>query len=285
MKQASLPVRTVVILFDNVLIATDNVDIIDNALIYIDGMFPKAKLHIISIYDKSQVTTEHLDNVFNRLSQEGAEEVAVLTKKKLEKLKMKASVTVLEGKPAEEIASYVRIREIDLIIAETYDKYGLQTKKLEPLIEDLARKVKVPILAMNTPDHLRKPVRVLVVTDEDKDVTCVKRLLYRLYSNYKCSFTFLVPRTDEKGIKAKLTKPILDMGLGLRTKGARLGTLTNLTTLANAAIEHSQTHDMMVFAHHKRKMADLFSSTLRQVLLKSKVPVVVVYPHHKINMG
>jgi len=42
---------------------------------------------------------------------------------------------------------------------------------------------------------------------------------------------------------------------------------------------------MVVFAHHKRKMADLFSSTLRQVLLKSRVPVVVVYPHHKINMG
>ena len=82
----------VVFLFERVLITTDNVDIIDNALIYIDAMFPKAKLHVISIHDKSQVTTEHLDNVFNRLSQEGAEETAILTEKKLKHLKMKAKV-------------------------------------------------------------------------------------------------------------------------------------------------------------------------------------------------
>jgi nucleotide-binding universal stress UspA family protein len=273
----------VVFLFEKVLITTDNVDIIDNALIYIDAMFPKAKLHVISIHDKSQITTEQLDNVFNRLSQEGAEETANLTEMKLKQLKMKAKVKVLEGKPGKEIAAYVKKNGIDIIIAETYDKYGLQTKKLEPLLEELARQVNVPLLAMNTPDNLRKPKRVLVVTDETEKITNVNRLLNYLYSSYKCSFTFMVPRADAKGVKTKLTKPILDMGLSLKTKRARVGTLTNLTTLANAAIEHSQTHDIVVFSHHERKMADLFSNSLKQVFLKSKVPVIVVYPHHKIK--
>jgi len=173
--------------------------------------------------------------------------------------------------------------DIDIIIAETYDKYGLQTKKLEPLLEELARHVNVPLLAMNTPDNLKKPSRVLVVTDEAEKITNVKRLLSYLYSSYKCGFTFMVPRADEKGCKTKLTKPILDMGLSLKTKRARVGTLTNLTTLANAAIEHSQTHDLVVFSHHERKMTDFFSSSLKQVFLKSKVPVIVVYPHHRIR--
>jgi len=271
-------------MFDDVLIATDNVDIIDNALMYVDAMFPRAKLHIISIYDKSQVTTEHLDNVFNRLSQEGAQEVAVLTKKKLENLKMKAKVTVLEGKPAKEIATYTSRNEINIIVAETYDKYGFQTKKLEPLLEDLAQRVDVPLLVMNTPENLKKPSKVLVVTDEDTDVTCAKRFLHYLYTTYRCSFTFLVPRAGSKGVKAKLTKPILDMGLSLKTKKARLGTLTNLTTLANATIEHSQTHDLVVFSHHARRMTDFFSNTLKRVMLNSMVPVIVVYPHHRIRV-
>ncbi len=272
-------------MFKNVLIATDNVDIIDNALLYVDTMFPDARFHIISIYDKSQVTTEHLDNVFTRLSQEGAEEVAVLTKRKLKKLKMKADVTVLEGKPAQEIATYVLKKRIDVVVAETYDKYGFQTKKLEPLLEDLAQRVDVPLLVMNKPKHLKKPKRVLVVADEGEDVRTTKRFLHYMRSVYDCGFTFMVPRADAAGEKAKLTKPLLDMGLDLKTKGAPLATLTNLTSIANAAIEHSQTHDLLVFSHHKPKMTDLFSNTLKRVLLKSRVPVVVVYPHHKIRVS
>jgi len=81
-----------------------------------------------------------------------------------------------------------------------------------------------------------------------------------------------------------LTKPILDMGLSLKTKKARLGTLTNLTTLANATIEHSQTHDLVVFSHHAKKMSDFFSNTLKRVMLNSMVPVIVVYPHHNIKV-
>lgn len=272
-------------MFDNVLIATDNVDIIDNALLYVDSMFPGAKFHIISIYDKSQVTTEHLDNVFNRLSQEGAEEVAVLTRSKLDKMKMKATVTVLEGKPAEEIAAYVAKNKIDMIVAESYDKYGFQTKKLEPMLEDLAQRVDIPLLVMNTPKNLKKPRRVLVVTDEGNDIMTTKRFLHYLSSAYGCSFTFMVPRADSTGDKAKLTKPILEMGLALKTRGARLSTLTNLTSLANGTIEHSQTHDLVVFSHHTPRMTDLFSGTLKKVMLGSRVPVVVVFPHHRIRVS
>ena len=74
------------------------------------------------------------------------------------------------------------------------------------------------------------------------------------------------------------------MGLTLKMKGVRVSTLTNLTTVDNAAVEHSQTHDMLICSHHMRKMEDMFSKTLDNIVMNSRVPVLVVHPNDKVQV-
>ena len=76
-----------------------------------------------------------------------------------------AHLTIREGKPAEEILQYAKLRQPDLIVMETEGRSGLQRLARKSVAEEVLRHAEVPVLLVRPGASRKTWSRILVALD------------------------------------------------------------------------------------------------------------------------
>ncbi|GEM_PF-592272 len=145
--------------FDNfrILVATDGTEASENAVGLAVELAKSldCDLHAVSV-------------ICNQLKRQNAEDALA----QVEKMYPKANVVVREGKPAEEIVSYAKEINANLIIVGSSNKSRLERLFIGSVSEKVVRHAKISVLVARSP---KLPKRVLVTTDGSE---CSNRALY-----------------------------------------------------------------------------------------------------------
>lgn len=148
-------------MFKNILVATDDSKLVNNAIEYTANCFPDADYHIISVINTStpsvpitDILMEDLKESSRRAIQDG---VDILKKRDIEDCKR----VIRKGAPSEEIVKYSEDYNIDLIVMGTQSKSGTQIYEIGETCLHVLEHSSVPVLLFDYIVDIKKPKKLL----------------------------------------------------------------------------------------------------------------------------
>jgi len=148
-------------MFENILIATDDSQLVKNAIKYTANAFPDANYHVLNVINTSNKSIPKTDILMEDLKKsakmaiEDAEDILHdMDIKNIEK-------SVKKGVPSEEIVSYSEKYDIDLIVMGTQSKTGTQTHEIGRTCLHVLEHSHAPVLLFDNIVEIKKPKRIL----------------------------------------------------------------------------------------------------------------------------
>jgi len=148
-------------MFKDILIATDDSQLLKNAIRYTANAFPDSRYHILNVIDTSEKSVPKTDILMRDL-------------KKVSKMAIKDAVDILddmgiknikksirEGVPSKEIVRYSEEHNCDLIVMGTHSKTGTQKFEIGVTCLHVLEHSHAPILLFHTMMEIKKPKKLL----------------------------------------------------------------------------------------------------------------------------
>ncbi len=155
-------------MFKNILIATDDSQLIKNAIEYTANSFPGANYHIISVINTTSpsipitdILMEDLKEASRRAIKDGVE---ILEKMGVEDCKK----VIRKGTPSAEIVKYSEEKNIDLIVMGTQSKSGTQIYEIGETCLHVLEHSSIPVLLFDYIVEIKKPKKLLHPTSGTK---------------------------------------------------------------------------------------------------------------------
>ncbi len=153
-------------MFKDILIATDDSQLVKNAMRYTANAFPDSRYHILNVIDTSEESIPYTDIIMRDL-------------KKASKMALRDGVEILKdmdveiarkvvrkGAPGEQIVSYSNENDIDLIVVGTQSKQGTQIFEIGDTCLYTLEHSSVPILVFDAMVDIKDPKKILHPTSE-----------------------------------------------------------------------------------------------------------------------
>ncbi len=148
-------------MFKNILVATDDSQIIKNAMEYTANCFPDADYHIISVINTSTPSIPITDIIMEDL-QEASKRAIRDGIKILKKMGVDDCIKVIrEGTPSKEIVKYSEAKNIDLIVMGTQSKSGTQIYEIGETCLHVLEHSTIPVLLFDYIVDIKKPKKLL----------------------------------------------------------------------------------------------------------------------------
>ncbi len=148
-------------MFQNILIAMDDSQLVKNAIKYTANAFPDATYHILNVINTSNksvpitdILMEDLKEVSKRAVNDGVdllEEAGIKDYKK----------SVRKGTPSEEIIGYSEERDIDIIVVGTQSKSGTQKYEIGSTCLHVLEHSSKPVLVFDSIVNIKRPKKFL----------------------------------------------------------------------------------------------------------------------------
>ncbi|MFW6038141.1 MAG: universal stress protein [Candidatus Saliniplasma sp.] len=155
-------------MFENILIATDDSQLIKNAIKYTANAFPDSNYHVLNVIytaEKSVPKTEILMEDLRKVSKMAVDDAQeILDDNGIKKVKK----IVRQGVPSKEILRYTEENNIDLIVMGTQSKSGTQTFEIGATCLHTLEYSSIPTLLFDAIVDIKKPKKILNPTSGSK---------------------------------------------------------------------------------------------------------------------
>ncbi len=264
-------------MFQNILVATDDLPPVRHGLRYTATLFPRSRFHLLSVVDTSDKTVPMSDMVREELK--NTAQKAVDSGKHLLKemgvTSVKTSIT--EGVPSKEILRYAKENQIELLVTA---KTGKECHAcLGSTCLHVLEKTHCPVIVVPIDVPLKKPRLILNPTSGSHYSTSASELAVVIADHFQAELHALYmgkhhPKPALRNIESKAQK--LDVVFkGREIKG----------NLEREILAWSDKHDIMVFSRgspslrykiRKVNKKAAMGRLEREVLAESRIPVVIV---------
>jgi len=153
-------------MFENVLIANDDSQLVKNAMRYTANAFPDSRYHILNVIDTSDESIPYTDIIMDDLrkaSKRAIKDGIDILKEMGVEIARKA---VREGTPGEEIIDYSNENDIDLIVIGTQSKQGIQKFEIGDTCMYTLEHSSIPVLVFDAIVDIKRPEKILHPTSE-----------------------------------------------------------------------------------------------------------------------
>ncbi len=148
-------------MFENILIATDDSQLIKNAIKYTANAFPDAKYHVLNVINTSDRSVPKTDLLMEDLRKSAKMAIKdadeILHEMDINNIKK----SVKKGVPSEEIVDYSQKHDIDLIVMGTQSKTGTQTHEIGRTCLHVLEHSHAPVLLFDNIVEIKKPKKIL----------------------------------------------------------------------------------------------------------------------------
>ncbi|MGM0404520.1 MAG: universal stress protein [Thermoplasmatota archaeon] len=155
-------------MFKNILIATDDSELIKNAIRYTSNAFPDSQYHLLNVLystESSVPSTDILMKDLNQASKRAIQDgVEILRDMGIDKIKK----SVREGVPSKQILRYAEENHIDMIVMGTQSKSGIQTYEIGNTCIHTLENTTIPVLLFDTIVDIVDPKKILHPTSGSK---------------------------------------------------------------------------------------------------------------------
>lgn len=149
-------------MFRRILVLADNYQLTDSLLRFIPNVFPSAEYHVLSVidygYDIMSVTNYVEDTL-----QDSAIRAMLHCASILEEAGINSRKAILKGHFEAVVEKYVRENGINLVATETYIDEVQKKSHFSWHLWRLFKAIRIPILFMDRPAHLKKPESVCIL--------------------------------------------------------------------------------------------------------------------------
>ncbi len=148
-------------MFEDILIATDDSQLVKNAMRYTANAFPNSRYHILNVIDTSEDSVPYTDIIMEDLKK--ASKMALRDGVEiLEEMGVEiARKVVREGSPGKEIVSYSNENDIDLIVVGTQSKQGTQIFEIGDTCMYTLEHSSIPVLVFDAIVDIERPKKIL----------------------------------------------------------------------------------------------------------------------------
>ncbi|RNI12849.1 universal stress protein [Methanohalophilus sp. RSK] len=139
---------------EKILIATDGSENAQNAVSYAMGFAKTSGAELYAVYVVPHTSiyagirdvswAESMDSFFTNVGKKATEEIA----KKAKSMDIEAKEVLLEGNPAEEIASFASLHDMDMIVMGTRGRTGAASHILGSVADKVIRHSNKPVLVV-----------------------------------------------------------------------------------------------------------------------------------------
>ncbi len=284
---------------NKILVPTDFSDLSMNAMRYAGHIARQtgAKLLLLHVMESYEYNTILKDVInYNQVLQDAVDKKMAEIKEKHEELwNVEGEVKIVEGKIHQKIKQVAQDEDVDLIVMGTHGATGITDLGRFVLGSNASRTVEltripvltIPVLSIRGAQEpqIQKILLPLDVTKEttnklDTTILLAKAFDAEIHAVSVSSF-FEEFRTDIDDLRRKLrnvTKKIVDEGVECYTKMLRHD------SIADSVVEYSNDidADLVVIMTKEEKDPDKagLGATARQIINRSKVPVLSIHPKH-----
>lgn len=156
-------------MFDNILIATDDSEMINTGIEYTGNLLPDGKYHLISVLDtsessvpKTNLLMQNLREAADKALERGESILKNMNIQNIDKVKRR-------GEPGEEILKYAEEKDIDLLVMGTQSKSGMsQRTEVGDTCIQILQHSNVPSLLFGNEVEIKKPTKIFNPTTGSK---------------------------------------------------------------------------------------------------------------------
>ena len=266
-------------MFERILIAADNSELILNGVEYTSILFPKSTYHVLSIIDtrdRSVQLTKLLLEMKKKYCEESVENSAkILEEKGIDVLKV-----VSKGRPSKEILSYIEKNRIDLLLVATHAFTSVKRLHMGKTCRSVLERVKIPVIIFSAPAELKVPARILNPTTGSRYSKRATELAMRLGSRYNS------PVTTVAYGEVELERILKDAEGVAKFYGVEFkGVTSEAKCVEECMIEHFKDHDLCVGSrgsksvlYHFRAIYKGFAlgKTEKETIVESSIPMLLI---------
>jgi nucleotide-binding universal stress UspA family protein len=147
-------------MFEDILIAADNSELILNGAEYASILFPKSTFHALSVIDTRDRSIQ-LTRLPFELKEKYCKESVESCAKILEEKKINVLKVVNRGVPWKEILRYIEKNNIKLLLIATHAFSGVKKLHIGKTCRAVLERVKIPALLFSAPAELKIPAKIL----------------------------------------------------------------------------------------------------------------------------
>ncbi len=270
-------------MFHRVLIATDNSDLVRNAVEYAAELFPEGEFHIICVADtsdRSVQTSSLLMDLRKRLAEEAIDNTAtILERKEIAPVKYMAI-----GDPVREIIKYTNEKGVDLLVMATHALTASSRFHLGGTCRKVLERVRCSSLLFSHPCEPRKPKKILNPSTVSYYSRYASDIAISLAGRYGAAIsTILLGRGDSVDKEEKrLSKLATEMEVPLEI--FRLRDEDRIES-CKCITGYAPSHDLIILSRGSKSVAYLFRYLYRELALgdlekemivESTIPLLVV---------
>ncbi len=148
-------------MFEDILIATDDSQLLKNAIRYTANAFPDSTYHILNVINTSEKSVPITDLLMKdlkkaaRMAIKDAEDI--LHEMGIKNIKK----SIGKGTPSKEIVRFSEVHDTDLIVMGTQSKTGTQTHEIGRTCLHVLEHSHVPVLLFDNIVDIKKPKKIL----------------------------------------------------------------------------------------------------------------------------
>ena len=269
--------------FENILVATDNMEIIDEALKYITSIFSSKELQLLSVVDETTLVKDQLEDLYIEISEKEAHRVLDNAASKLEEMGIKTTKNIVKGHPVREIVRFIKEHHIDIMVTETYDSRGFQNKAIEPMVGAILKNVDIPILILNTAWGLKKPKKMLLL-DTDKNISKkTSDITFFIANRFNSSISvFNVSKKQKKAIKSAGYVDFKGVEKRAKKEKIPLKKLPDQSDPLGYVLKQGEEHNLIIMDAIKGGfLGKSLSSVQRKIIAHSPIPVLIEWEESK----
>ena len=185
-------------MFENILIATDDSELIKNAIKYTANAFPDSQYHLLNVIyttERSVPTTDVLMEDLKKASKKAIRDgIEILHEMGIEKIKK----SVREGVPSKQILKYSEENHIDLIVMGTQSKSGIQTLEIGDTCLHTLENTSIPVLLFDSIVDIIKPKKILHPTSGSRYSVEAGYLAIEIAEHFEGDLKVLCIRGDKE---------------------------------------------------------------------------------------
>ncbi|MFO7791590.1 MAG: universal stress protein [Candidatus Saliniplasma sp.] len=185
-------------MFENILIATDDSQLIKNAIKYTANAFPNSQYHVLNVVystERSVPTTDMLMKDLKKASKRAIKDgIDILHEMGVDKIKK----SVREGVPSKQILTYSKEHDIDMIVMGTQSKSGIQSFEIGDTCLHTLENSSIPILLFDSIVDIIKPKDILHPSSGSKYSIEAGYLAIELAEHFSGRIKVLCTRGDEE---------------------------------------------------------------------------------------
>lgn len=267
------------IMFEKILIATDNSPLMKNAIEYTATVFPYADFHLINVInttDASIPQTHLMQSKMAEISQEALDSgEKILNEMGIEDVKKRKP----RGTPSKEIMRYIDERDIEVLVMATHSKTGSQKVHIGETALHSLQVTSIPSIVFSCECPTKTPRKIFNPTTFSSYSFEATMLALQLAEHFGASLTtYHIGKSDPGSLSRRVKKRAEEIGVDYSLeieKGAS----------DKRVLEKSKNFDFIVGSRGRKGLAYKFrylfpslalSSIEKELIAESEVPFLMV---------